>query len=98
MSAVDTVEVEVRELVRRRGLDPVADRAAVRPLLDGVVMQYDERTLTSAPTPPQDRGGAAPAVCDVVAGFGPLQPLLGEPTIEQSWIDERLAHGWRSKR
>jgi hypothetical protein len=37
VSAVDTVEVEVRELVRRRGLDPVADRAAVRPLLDGVV-------------------------------------------------------------
>jgi hypothetical protein len=30
MSAVDMVEAEVRELVRRRGLDPIEDRAAVR--------------------------------------------------------------------
>ena len=33
MGAVDTVEAEVRELVRRRGIDPVADRAAMRRLV-----------------------------------------------------------------
>jgi pilus assembly protein CpaF len=37
VSGVDTVEAEVRELVRRRGLDPIEDRAAVRRLVDEVV-------------------------------------------------------------
>ena len=30
MSAVDAVEAELRELVRRRGLDPITDRSAMR--------------------------------------------------------------------
>ena len=36
MGAVDTVEAEVRELVRWRGIDPVTDRAAVKRLVDEV--------------------------------------------------------------
>ena len=46
-SAGDTVEAEVRELVRRRGLDPVEDRLAMRRLIDEVVLDYDERSLSS---------------------------------------------------
>ena len=37
MSAVDIIDSEVRELVRREGLDPVADPAAVRRLVDEVI-------------------------------------------------------------
>ena len=48
MGAVDTVELEVRELVRRRGIDPFADQVQVRLLVDEVVADYDERSLTSA--------------------------------------------------
>ncbi len=88
MSAVDTVEAEVRELVRRRGLDPVQDRAAVRRLVDEVVADYDERALTSALPPLQDTGGAARVVYDAVAGFGPLQRHLDDPTVEEIWINE----------
>lgn len=39
MSAVDTVASEARELVRRRGLDPVEDRLAMRRLVDEVVTE-----------------------------------------------------------
>ena len=62
MSAVDTVEAEVRELVRRRGLDPIEDRAAVRRLVDEVIADYDERTLTSTLAPLPDSRTAARAV------------------------------------
>jgi len=48
---LDTVEAEVRELVRHRGLDPFADSAAVRRLVDEVVTDYDERSLTSSLPP-----------------------------------------------
>ncbi|MDX6199078.1 MAG: pilus assembly protein CpaF [Actinomycetota bacterium] len=88
MSAVDTVEAEVRELVRRRGLDPIEDRAAVRRLVDEVIAEYDERTLTSSLAPLADRHTAARAVYDAVAGFGPLQRHLDDPTVEEIWINE----------
>ena len=88
MSGVDTVEAEVRELVRRRGLDPVSDRAAVRRLVDEVVADYDERTLTSSLPPLSDQLVAARSVYDAVAGFGPLQRHLDDPTVEELWVNE----------
>ncbi|MBK5307490.1 MAG: Flp pilus assembly complex ATPase component TadA [Frankiaceae bacterium] len=88
VSAVDTVEAEVRELVRRRGLDPIEDRAAVRRLVDDVIAEYDERALTSSLAPLPDSRTAARAVYDAVAGFGPLQRHLDDPTVEEIWINE----------
>ncbi len=89
MRAVDTVEAEVRELVRRRGLDPNEDRAAVRRLVDEVISDYDDRALTSSPAPLTDTQTAARTVFDAVAGFGPLQRHLDDPEIEEIWINER---------
>ena len=88
MSAVDTVEAEVRELVRRRGLDPIEDRAAVRRLVDEVIAEYDERVLTSTLAPLADPLSAARFVYDAVAGFGPLQRYLDDPEIEEVWINQ----------
>jgi len=88
VGGIDTVEREVRELVRRRGIDPVADRLAVRRLVEEVVADYDERTLTSALPPLADPQVAARAVYDAVAGFGPLQKHLDDPTVEEIWINE----------
>ena len=88
MSAVDAVEAEVRELVRRRGLDPVADRLTVRRLVDEVVHDYDERALTSSLAPLPDPRAAARTVFDAVAGFGPLQRHLDDDSVEEIWINE----------
>ena len=88
MDAVAVVEDEVRELVRRRGLDPMADVASVRRLVEEVVADYDERTLTSALPPLADRHSAVRAVFDAVAGFGPLQRYLDDPQVEEIWINE----------
>ncbi len=88
MNAISTVEDEVRELVRRRGLDPVADPAAVRRLVDEVITDYDERSLSGTLPQLADRGMAARQVFDAVAGFGPLQKYLDDPTVEEIWINE----------
>jgi pilus assembly protein CpaF len=88
MGAVDTVEAEVRELVRRRGLDPIEDRAAVRRLVDEVISDYDDRALTSSLAPLPDTHTAARTVFDAVAGFGPLQRHLDDPEVEEIWINE----------
>ena len=88
MEGFTVVEHEVRELVRRRGLDPTTDSASVRRLVDEVIAEYDERTLTSALPPLADRRRVARDVYDAVAGFGPLQAYLDDPSVEEVWINE----------
>jgi pilus assembly protein CpaF len=88
VSGVAAVESEVRELVRRRGIDPFLDRAAVRTLVDEVVADYDERSLSSTLLPLPDTKLAARTVYDAVAGFGPLQRHLDDPQVEEIWINE----------
>ena len=92
MLAIAVVEDEVRELVRRRGLDPVADPGTVRRLVDEVIADYDERSTTGTLPPIDDHGRAARTVFDAVAGFGPLQQYLDDPTVEEVWINGRLTH------
>jgi len=93
MDATGVIEREVRELVRRRGLDPSTDTAAIRKIVDDVIADYDERTLSSAMPPVADAATAAREVYDSVAGFGPLQRWLDDPTVEEIWINERLTQG-----
>ncbi len=82
------VEREVRELVRRRGVDPDRDRAGVRRLVDEVLADYDERALDSTLPPLADRVETGRRVVDAVAGLGPLQRFLDDPVIEEIWINE----------
>jgi pilus assembly protein CpaF len=88
VNAISVVEDEVRELVRRRGLDPVADPGAVRRLVDEVISEYDERSLSGTLPQLVDARLAARQVFDAVAGFGPLQKYLDDPTVEEIWINE----------
>ena len=86
--AIDVVEMEVRELVRRRGLDPASDPTAVRHLVGEVLTEYDERALSGGLPPLIDVGKAAQEVFDAVAGYGPLQAYLDDPAVEEIWINE----------
>ena len=88
MEAVTAVEDEVRELVRRRGLDPVGDRAGLRRLIAEVIKEYDERALGGGLPQLADAPTAARQVYDAVAGFGPLQRYLDDPAVEEIWINE----------
>ena len=91
-AAADAVEAEVRELVRRRGLDPIADRVAMRRLVDEVVSDYDDRSLTSSlPTLPN------PVLAALAStrrrGVRPAAAPLDDPEVEEIWINERLTVG-----
>lgn len=81
------VEAEVRELVRRRGLDPEADRAALRDLVAATVTDYEDRALRGGVPALDDRDGTARSVVDAVGGLGPLQPYLDDPDVEEIWIN-----------
>jgi pilus assembly protein CpaF len=88
VDATAIVTDEVRELIRRRGLDPVHDPDGVRRLVEDAVADYDERSLSGALPPLADAGGAVKQVLDEVAGFGPLQSFLDDPEVEEVWVNE----------
>lgn len=87
-AAVEIIDAEVREAVRRQGLDPVGNPAAIRRIIDEIVSAYDERSLTRQLPPLGDPASTAKAVLDAVAGFGVLQPYFDDPTVEEIWINE----------
>jgi len=87
VDAVAIVEDEVRELVRRRGLDPDREPSRLRSLVEDVVADYDERSLLGT-LPPLPGAGVVKAVLDAVGGLGPLQEHLDDPEVEEIWINE----------
>ncbi|WP_416416914.1 CpaF family protein [Paenarthrobacter aromaticivorans] len=87
MEAVGIVEGEVRELIRRRGLDPFEQTAEVRRLVEDAVNDYDERALLGPLPPLGHLETARRHVFDAVAGFGALQPFLDDPGVEEIWIN-----------
>jgi pilus assembly protein CpaF len=86
-NAVQLITDRVRDRVRREGVDLASDEAMARRFVDDEVRSYTERAL----------GGSAPMLADETAttrevvasltGFGALQPLLDDPSIEEIWIN-----------
>ncbi|GCD20871.1 CpaF family protein [Cellulomonas algicola] len=87
MDGVVILEREVRELVRRRGIDPVRDPSGVATLVADAIADYDERSLRGAVPPLADAAAAHKAVVDAVAGLGPLQKYLDDPEVEEIWVN-----------
>ncbi len=85
---VAILETEVRELIRRRGLDPAADSEATRVLIADAVADYDERAMLGRVPRLADLEEATKALHDAVVGIGPLQKYLDDPEIEEIWINE----------
>lgn len=88
MDAVAIVADEVRELIRRRGVDPARDVRVLRRLVEDAVADYDDRSADGALPPLPGLGAAVKHVLDEVAGFGPLQAYLDDPAVEEIWINE----------
>jgi pilus assembly protein CpaF len=88
VDALALVTDEVREVIRRGGLDPVRDPGGARRLVESTVTEYDDRAMRSPLPPVGDRGTLVKRVLDAVVGFGPLQPYLDDPEVEEIWINE----------
>ncbi|HET8959418.1 CpaF family protein [Nocardioides sp.] len=85
---VDQLDQHVRELVRRQGVDPQRDATVVRRIAEDVVRDHDERSLTGAVTPVPNPESVVGELVARVSGFGPLQPFLDDPAVEEIWIND----------
>ena len=87
-AVVESLDAAVRDLVRREGVDPQRDVDVVRRLADRVVRAHDERSLTGMVSPIGDVDAVVGELVARVSGFGPLQPFLDDPTVEEIWIND----------
>ena len=87
-TAREIVDAEARELVRRRGIDPEADPASVRSIVSAVLTEYQDRAVTANLPPLGDVEATFRAVSTPCPAYGPLQPFLDDPTVEEIWINE----------
>lgn len=85
---VDTLDARVRELVRRDGVDPQAEVGLVRKIAEDAVRAHDQHSLTGQVAPVPDLQSMVGELVARVSGFGPLQPYLDDPDIEEIWIND----------
>jgi pilus assembly protein CpaF len=84
---VEQLDLRVREAVRLQGVDPQREAPVVRRIAEGVVRDHDERSLTGVVAPVPDAAAVVGELVARVSGFGPLQPFLDDPSVEEVWIN-----------
>ena len=88
-NAIGLITDRVRERVRREGIDLASDPAgalAARFVLDEV-QRYSEHALGGSQPLLADEAAVTRQVVATLTGFGPLQPLLDDPSVEELWIN-----------
>ncbi len=85
-STQDIIEADVREAVRRSGLDPLRDREAVEELVRTAVHRFVSRGDVPGQAE-SELAAVSRTVLDDVAGFGPLQRFFDDPEVEEVWIN-----------
>jgi pilus assembly protein CpaF len=86
-SALAQIADQVRERVRRDGVDLASDDALAARYVDDEVRRYSERALGGSVPLLADETSAARQIVATLTGFGPLQPYLDDPEIEELWIN-----------
>jgi pilus assembly protein CpaF len=85
---IETLDADLRAVVRAEGVDPQRDSSLVRRLAGRVVADHDQRSLTGAVLPVEDQDAVVEELVARVSGFGPLQRYLDDPTVEEVWIND----------
>lgn len=85
LDAATILESESRELIRRRGLDVHGDQ--LEPLIREVAADYDRRASSGSVPVVRDLDPLIAEVAARIGGFGPLQEMLDDPTVEEIWLN-----------
>ena len=81
--AVGDVIQEVRTRVRTGGISPHEEVIELRHMVEDILAQSE-----NAASDNESPRLLVDQITNQISGFGPLQPLLDDPTIEEIWINE----------
>jgi len=85
-TAVASITERVRERLRQGGVDLAARPEAAGTLVREEVRRYAERALAGDGPLLGDEPGTARQVLAQLTGYGPLQPLFDDPSVEEIWV------------
>jgi pilus assembly protein CpaF len=86
-AALAQIADQVRERVRRDGVDLGSDQALAAKYVHDEVRRYSERALGGSVPLLADETQAARELVATLTGFGALQPFFDDPEIEEIWIN-----------
>jgi len=86
-SALSLITEQVRERVRREGIDVGTEPQLVDRYVHDEVRAYSERALGGSVPALADEASAARQIVATLTGFGSLQRFLDDETIEEIWIN-----------
>ncbi|TQO19125.1 pilus assembly protein CpaF [Rhodoglobus vestalii] len=86
-NALVTIADQVRQRVRRDGVDLSSDSELASRYVRDEVRRYSERALGGSVPLLADEAQAAREVVAALTGYGPLQPFFDDDTVEELWIN-----------
>jgi len=86
--AADAVAERVRGRLREEQIDPIRQPVRVREIADAEVRRHNDYALARGLEYIDDEAACARDVLARVTGYGPLQPLLDDPDVEEIWIND----------
>ena len=78
---------QVRERVRRDGVDLRTDRELAGRYVSEAVRRYSERALGGSVPLLADEANTTRQIVATLTGFGALQPFFDDPGIKEIWIN-----------
>jgi pilus assembly protein CpaF len=88
---VEAVHVELMDRVRRRlreeGIDPSRDAVAAERVVRAEVRRHSDLAIARGLPAVDDEAAATRAVLASMSGWGPLDPYLRDPRVEELWIN-----------
>ena len=85
---VEHLDNQLRDVVRRDGIDPQREVTLVRGIATRLVAEHDQRSLTGIVAPVGDHEAVVEELVARIAGFGPLQRYLDDPEVEEIWVND----------
>ena len=85
--ALALITEQVRERVRREGINVGAETALIDRFVHDEVRRYAEKALGGSVPQLADEATTARQIIATLTGFGALQPFLDDDTIEEVWIN-----------
>lgn len=86
-SPEQVVAARVRDRLRSERIDPAVDPAAAQRFALAEVRRHNDVALARGLPLVEDEGTCIRAALAQVTGFGPLQPYLDDPGVEEIWIN-----------
>lgn len=81
------IESDVRELIRKSSIDPLAQQSEAKDLIYKALRSYEQQMMRGLVPRIESNAQLVNALFDRVCGFGEIQQYLDDPSIEEIWIN-----------